>query len=124
MRRLLRLLALCVFALALSLQGALAATAMGVDAGAHPKLMNMPDGQPMAAADMPCHDHAPDKTGCGDCCGPIVAQRALLAVAPVAARWAALPRRAADVAPALFLTGGTERPPRRLLAQEAPLGRA
>jgi len=121
MRRFLRLLALCVFALALPLQGAPAATAMAVDAGTHPQPMTM------AAVDMPCHDHAPDKTGCGDCCdccGPIVAQRALLAVAPVAARWAALPRNAADVAPALFLTGGTERPPRRLLAHEAPPGRA
>jgi hypothetical protein len=124
MRRLLRLLALCVFVLALPLQGALAATAMGVDAGAHPAVMTMPDGHAMAAADMPCHDHAPDKTGCGDCCGPIVAQRALLAVTPVAARWAALPRVAAAVAPALFLTGGTERPPRHLLAREAPLARA
>jgi hypothetical protein len=113
MRRFLRLLALCLFALALPLQGALAASAM---ARAHPHSMTMPDGHPMAAADMPCHDRAIDKPGCGDCCGPIVVQQALLAVTPVAARWAALMRIAADAAPALFLTGGTERPPRLLLA--------
>jgi len=120
MRRLLRLLTLCLFALALPLQGALAATGMGVDAGTQGQAQVMA----MAAAEMPCHDHAPDKTGCGDCCAPLVVQQALLAVAPAAARWAALPRDAAQAAPALFLTGGTERPPRRLLAQDAPPDRA
>ena len=56
MRRFLRLLALCLFALALPLQGALAASAM---ASTHPRMMTMPDGRAMAAA-MPCHDHAVD----------------------------------------------------------------
>ena len=37
----------------------------------------------MDAADMPCHAHAIDKADCGACCGPIVTQQAMLAVAPV-----------------------------------------
>ena len=54
---------------------------------------------------MPCHGHAVDKSGCGACCGPIVVQRALLGVAPVAVRWSALPRATAQAARVLFVTG-------------------
>ena len=115
MRRFLRLLTLWLLALALPVQGALAQTAMGAPAPSHP--MTMPDGTAMDAAAMPCHGHAVDKAGCGTCCGPIAApQQAPLAVAPAAARWAALPRVAAEAAPPLFLTGGPERPPRDVLA--------
>ena len=108
---------LCLLALALPVQGALAATGMRMHAAPAHAQMTMPDGTTMAAADMPpCH-HADDKSGvCGACCGPIVVQRLLLAVAPTAARWTALPRDAADAAPTAFLTGGTDRPPRPRLA--------
>ena len=116
MRRFLRLLTLWLFALALPIQGAAAATAMPGHASAPSHTMTMPDGTTMDAADMPCHAHAIDKSGCGACCGPIVTQQAMLAVAPVATRWAVVPRDAAAAAPALFLTGGTERPPRFFLA--------
>jgi hypothetical protein len=120
MRRLLRLLTLWLFALALPVQGAMAATAMAghVDAPSH--AMTMPDGTTMDAAAMPgvahCHGHAIDKAGCGGCCGPVVTQQAMLSVAAVPARWATLPRRAADAAAPLFLTSGTDRPPRTRLA--------
>jgi hypothetical protein len=40
----------------------------------------------------------------------------MLHVVPVAARWATLAREAADEAAPLFLTGGTDRPPRPVLA--------
>jgi hypothetical protein len=116
MRRFLRLLTLWLFALALPVQGALAATGMASHAGAPSHTMSMPDGTTMDAGAMPCHAHAVDKAGCGTCCGPIFTQQALLTVAPVATRWAPLPRVAADAAPPLFLTGGTDRPPRLLLA--------
>ena len=120
MRRFLRLLTLWLFALALPIQGAAAATAMAAHASAPSHEMAMPDGTTMDAADMagtpPCHDHAVDKTGCGACCGPLVTQQARLAVAPVAARWSPAPHLAADAAAPLFLTGGTDRPPRRFLA--------
>ena len=118
MRRLLRLLTLCLFALALPIQGAAAATAMPAHASTPPHTMTMPDGTTMdAAAAMPCHGHSIDKAGgCGACCGPIVTQQAMLSVAPVAMRWAALPRVAANAASPLFLTGGTDRPPRPFLA--------
>jgi hypothetical protein len=114
MRRFLRLLTLWLFALALPVQGAPAQATMAAPAPSH--TMTMPDGSTMDAAAMPCHGHAVDKAGCGTCCGPIAAQQALLAVAPVATRWARLPRVAAEAAPPLFLTGGTERPPRPLPA--------
>jgi hypothetical protein len=117
MRRLLRLLTLWLFALALPIQGAAAATAMAGHAGTPSHAMVMPDGTTMDAADMPCHAHALDKSGCGACCGPVVTQQALLDVAPVALRWAAVPQGVIDaMAPLLFLTGGTDRPPRHLLA--------
>ena len=122
MRRFLRLLVVWLIALALPLQGAAAATAMATHTGAPSHAtMTMPDGSTMDAADMPgaapCHGHALDKSGCcGDCCGPIVAQQEMLAVTPVAIRWAALPRASAAAAAPLFLTGGTDRPPRLLLA--------
>jgi len=109
MRRFLRLLTLWLFALALPIQGAAAATAMAGHAQPPAHTMTMADGAP-------CHGHAIDKAGCGACCGPLVTQQALLAVAPVAIRWAALPRNATDAAPPSFLTGGTERPPRPVLA--------
>lgn len=125
MRRLLRLLALCLIALALPFDGAQAATGMGAATStpSHAQ-MTMPDGTTMDAADMPgasdaaaCPGHAIDKSGCcGDCCGPIAIRHELLDVVPVAARWATLPRDAADAATPLFLTGGTERPPRPVLA--------
>ena len=122
MRRFLRLLVVWLIALALPLQGAAAATAMAThaDAPSH-AAMTMPDGSTMDAADMPgaapCHGHALEKSGCcGDCCGPIVAQREMLAIAPVAARWTALPRGIAAAASPLFLTDGTDRPPRPFLA--------
>ncbi|MCK9688128.1 hypothetical protein [Scleromatobacter humisilvae] len=115
MRRFLRLLTLWLIALALPIQGAAAAAAMPGHANA-PHTMTMPDGTTMDAADMPCHAHAIDKAGCGACCGPIVTQQAMLAVAPVATRWAVVHRDAADAASPLFLTGGTERPPRFFLA--------
>jgi hypothetical protein len=125
MRRFLRLLTLWLIALALPIHGAQAATAMAGHAGtpSH-EVMVMPDGSTMDAADMPapadakaCHGHALDASGCcGDCCGPIAVQRELLDVVPVAARWATLPRDAADAASPQFLTGGTDRPPRPVLA--------
>ena len=114
MRRLLRLLTLWLFALALPIQGAAAATAMSAHAHGPSPTMTMPDGTTMDAAAMPCHGHAIDKAGCGACCGPIVAEQALLAVAPVAPRWAPLPRDAVAVDTPQFLTGGTDRPPRPL----------
>jgi hypothetical protein len=116
MRRFLRLLTLWLFALALPVQGALAATAMAGHARAPSHAMTMPDGSAMDAADMPCHAQAIDKAGCGDCCGPLVAAQPMLGVAPVALRWAALPRGAADATSPVFLTGGTDRPPRSFLA--------
>ncbi len=118
MRRLLRLFTLWLFALALPVHGALAAGGLGLTptAPAH-ATMTMPDGHVMDAADMPCHGHAADKSGtCGGCCGPIVVQQALLTVAPTAARWAPCPRAAAEAARTSFLTGGTDRPPRLVLA--------
>lgn len=122
MQRLTRLLVVWLIALALPLQGAAAAAAMAgrADAPSH-ATMTMPDGSTMDAADMPgaapCHDHAVEKSGCcGTCCGPIVAQQEMLAVAPVAVRWTSLPRDRAAAASPLFLTGGTDRPPRPVLA--------
>jgi len=119
MRRFLRLLTLWLIALALPIHGAQAATAMAGHASVPPHVMLMPDGTAMDAADMPgatdaaaCHGHALDQSGCcGDCCGPIAAQQQMLDVAPVAMRWTVLARAAADATPALFLTGGTDRPP-------------
>jgi len=118
MRRFLRLLTLWLFALALPIQGAAAATAMAGHASAPSHAMVMPDGATMDAADMPCHGHGHGVAGaaCGACCGPLVTQQAMLAVAPVAVRWAPAPRGASDAAAPLFLTGGTDRPPRHLLA--------
>jgi hypothetical protein len=120
MRRFLRLLTLWLFALALPIQGAAAATAMPGHAGTPSHAMVMPDGTTMDPAAMPdappCHGHAIDKAGCGACCGPIVTQQALLTVAPVAPRRAPARRLAADAAAPLFLTGGTDRPPRLFLA--------
>jgi hypothetical protein len=128
MRRFLRLLTLWLIALALPIHGAQAATAMAGHANAPSQTMVMPDGSVMAAADMPgvgdakaCHGHGHghglDPSGCcGDCCGPLAAQHEMLDVVPVAARWAPLPRDAAQAAPPLFLTGGTDRPPRPVLA--------
>ena len=123
--RFLRLLTLWLIALALPLHGAQAATAMAGHASAPSHhAMVMPDGSTMDAADMPgasnaasCHDHdsAPSHC-CGDCCGPIAVQHELLGVVPVAARWATLPRDAADAASPQFLTGGTDRPPRPVLS--------
>jgi hypothetical protein len=116
MRRVLRLLTLWLFALALPVQGAAAATAMPARAGTPSHAMAMPDGTPMDAADMPCHGHGLDKAGCGACCGPLLTQQARLAVAPAAVRWAKAPRRAAHAAAPLFLTSGTDRPPRARFA--------
>ena len=114
MRRFLRLLTLWLFALALPVQGATATTAMLAHAHGPSPTMTMPDGTTMDAAAMPCHGHAVDKAGCGACCAPIAAEQALLAIAPAAPRWAPLPRDALPVATPQFLTGGTDRPPRRL----------
>ncbi len=118
MRRFLRLLVVWLIALALPVQGAMAATSMAAHAPSH-ATMTMPDGTAMDAAAMPdpapCHGHAIDKAGCGACCGPVAVQQAMLTVAPVAGRWAALPRATADAAASPFLTGGTDRPPRALL---------
>ena len=117
MRRFLRLLTLWLIALALPIQGAAAASAMAAHASAPSHAtMTMPGGATMDAAAMPCHGHAIDKTGCGACCGPIVTQQALLTVAPVDLRRAAIAHGPADAAPPLFLTGGTDRPPRPFLA--------
>jgi hypothetical protein len=123
MRRFLRLLTLCLIALALPFHGAQAAALMAGHASAPSHAtMVMPDGTTMDAADMPgagatCHGHDLDKSGCcGDCCGPIAAQHEMLDVVPVAVRWATLPRDADDAASPLFLTGGTDRPPRPVLA--------
>ena len=115
--RCLRLLILCLIALALPVQGALAATGMAMQSTAPSHTMTMTDGRTMDADAMPCHGHANQKSTCGACCGPLVSQRQpMLAVAPVAVHGAALSRSAADDAAPLFLTGGTERPPRLLLA--------
>ena len=116
MRRFLRLLTLWLLALALPLQGVTATTAMIAYAHApsHTMTMTLPGGATTDAAAMPCHGHAVDKAGCGACCGPIVVEQALLVVAPVAPRWAALPLASPAVAAPLFLTGGTDRPPRLL----------
>ncbi len=120
MRRFLRLLTLWLFALALPIQGVLAATGMVTPSHTHTHThthtMTMPDGTTMEADAMPCHAHAIDKAGCGTCCAPIAVQEAMLVVAPSATRWAPSPRIAADAAPALFVTGGTDRPPRPFLA--------
>ena len=120
MRRFLRLLTLWLIALALPIQGAAAATAMAGHARTPAHAMVMPDGTTMDAAAMPgalpCHGHAVDKAGCGACCGPIVTQQALLTVAPAAPRRAPAPRLGADAEAPLFLTGGTDRPPRPRLA--------
>ena len=121
MRRFLRLLTLWLLALALPIQGAAAATAMAGHAGASTAshTMVMPDGMTMDAAAMaaPCHQHGNlDKAGCGACCGPLLTQQVLLTVAPVATHWAPLPRPAARAPATVFLTGGTDRPPRSLLA--------
>ena len=116
MRRFLRLLTLWLIALALPIQGAAAATAMPAHASTPSHTMTMPDGTTMDADAMPCHAHAIDKAGCGTCCGPIFTQQAMLVVAPATARCAPLPRIVVDAAPPLFLTGGTDRPPRLLLA--------
>ena len=114
MRRLLRLLLVCLLACALPLQAAVASVMQAELAPAHAATM---------AGGAPCPHHAPahhagtpDKAGCGACCGPLVAQQALLAVAPVAPRWAPAPHAAADAAAPQFLTGGTDRPPRPRLA--------
>ena len=131
MRRFLRLLALWLIALALPLHGAQAATGMAGHAvmPSH-EMMTMPDGSTMEAAAMPggasagtCHDHdhalghdMGHAGCCGQCCGPVVAQHQILDVAPVAARWATLPRAVADAASPQFLTDGTDRPPRPRLA--------
>ena len=123
MRRFLRLLTLCLLALALPLQGAAAATAMSGHAGA-PTLshtMVMADGTTMDTAAMPalppCHlHHGIDKAGCGACCGPLLTQQALLTVAPAATRWTVTPRTAARAPATVFVTGGTDRPPRFFLA--------
>jgi hypothetical protein len=112
MRRFLRLLTLWLLALALPLQGATATTAMIAHVPSH--VMTMPDGTTMDAAAMPCHGHAVAKAGCGACCGPLVVEQALLVVAPVAPRWTALAPASHAVAAPLFLTGGTDRPPRLL----------
>lgn len=117
MSRLLRLLTLWLLALALPIQGAAAATGMGARPPAAPHVMTMPDGATMHAAAMPCHEHAHavHKGGCGACCGPLVAEPALLlAVAPTATRWAPFKRDAAQAGVPQFLTGGTDRPPRVL----------
>jgi len=123
MRPLLRLLVAWLIALALPIHGAQAATAMAGHARTPSHaVMVMPDGTAMDAADMPgaagaCHGHDLGQGGCcSDCCGPIAAQHEMLHVVPVAARWATLPRAAADAASPLFLTGAAERPPRRVLA--------
>lgn len=118
MRRFLRPLVVWLIALALPLEGAAAATAMAThaDAPSH-ATMTMPDGSTMDAADMPgaapCHGHTIEKSGC---CGPLVAQQEMLAVTPVAIRWTALPHAVAAAGSPLFLTGGTDRSPRPVLA--------
>ncbi len=118
MRRFLRLLTLWLFALALPIQGAAAAAGMAAHAGMPSHAAALADGTPTGATALPCHGHgqAVDKAGCGACCGPLVAQHALLAVAPVAARVTPAPRGAVDAAPPSFVTGGTDRPPRPRLA--------
>ena len=117
MHRFLRLAMLWLIVFALPVQGALAAGGMRMHAVPVHATMMMPDGRVMDAADMPCHSHAVDKTGgCGACCGPIVTQQALLAVAPTSVRWTRVTRPAADDAAPQFLTGGLERPPRPVLA--------
>ncbi|HEY8973630.1 MAG TPA: hypothetical protein VIN75_05380 [Burkholderiaceae bacterium] len=127
MRRLLRLFTVLLIALALPIHGAQAATAMAGHAStpSHERMV-MPDGTTMDAADMPgasdakagaCHGHDLGQGGCcSDCCGPIAAPHEMLDVVPVAARWATLPRDAARAAAPQFLTGGTDRPPRAVLA--------
>jgi hypothetical protein len=120
MRRLVRLLMLCLLALALPLQGAAAATAM---LGTHEPAshaMVMPDGTVMDSASMPgmasdharCPHHAVDKACCGACCGPAAAQQTQLVVAPVTERWAPAARVASRAGTPVFLTGGPDRPPR------------
>jgi hypothetical protein len=121
MRRLLRLLMLCLLALALPIQGAAAATAM---LGAHAQhdtasqSMVMPDGTVMdampgrASDSASCPHHAVDKACCGACCGPAATQQPGLAVAPAAARWALATHVATRAATPLFLTSGPDRPPR------------
>jgi hypothetical protein len=121
MRRLLRLLTLCLLALALPIQGAAAAVAMALPSHERVTTMALAD---MSDMDMhaatshaaPCPHHAVDKAGCGACCGPAVAQRPALLVTPVALRGSPAPRTAARAAAPQFLTGGPDRPPRALLA--------
>ena len=123
MRRFLRLLTLWLIGLAVPVQGAAAATAMNGHAagGVASHVMAMPDGATTGAADRPgmapCHHHhGIAKAGCGACCGPLVTQQAVLGVVPVVLRGAPAPHAAPQVAAPLFLTGGTDRPPRPVLA--------
>ena len=109
MRRLLRLLLVCLLACGLPLQAAVASAMQVQLAPAHASTM---------AGDTPCPHHAHahagqvDKAGCGACCGPVAAAQAALEVAPVAARVAAVARRAQATPSPQFLTEGPERPPR------------
>ena len=114
MRRLLRLLLVCLLACALPLQAAVASVMQAELAPAHAATM---------AGGAPCPHHAPahhagtpDKAGCGACCGPVAAAQAALEVAPVATRVAAVARPAQATPSPQFLTDGPERPPRNLLA--------
>ena len=113
MRRLLRLLLVCLLACALPLQAAVASAMQAQLAPAHASAM---------AGDAPCPHHPQphagplDKAGCGACCGPVAAAQAVLEVAPVADRVAAVTRSAPAAAPPQFLTDGPERPPRYFLA--------
>ena len=121
MRRLRRLLTLCLLVLALPIQSAPAATAMVGHAAAstasHPMAMPFAMAMQTAALPAPCHRHGNlDNAGCGACCGPLLTQQALLTVAAVATRWAVTPSVAARAPATLFLTGGTDRPPRAFRA--------
>ena len=120
MRPFLRLLTLWLIALALPIQGAAAATTMPSHAQGPSHTMTMPDGTTMDAAamphQMPCHGHAIDKAGCGACCAPVAAPQAMPEIAPIALRWMPAPRVTPDAAAPSFVTGGTDRPPRHVLA--------
>jgi hypothetical protein len=122
MRRLFRLVLLCLLALALPLQGATAAAAMAGGHGAATMpaadhaAMAMADGAPCphhAAAAKQHAGHAIERAGCGACCGPAVAEhQPLLAVAPAPTRWTMLAAAPALAQRTQFLTGGPDRPPR------------
>lgn len=115
--RALRIVVMWLIALALPVQGLAAATMLSCGGGDHQQVAShdhhdhaMEHGGEQAA---PNHDHA-KCSACADCCIAGALPAAVMTLDPLertterAAAWRA--------APASFVTGGPERPPRHLLA--------